>query len=182
MISHAEKTVARHCGPVLLKKKPASLFSLPPAAAEEFILVSEQERRDIAAEIFVRYPERILVFYYNPSLLSASLRDPVVSAALETLGYPVKEELKEVLSFLRNRICHEESFPHEIGFFLGYPREDVEGFMKYRGYNYKCRGQWKVYGDVGKAESLFREFRECGNALSKFIENGGSLHQFISFQ
>lgn len=41
-------------------------------------------------------------------------------------------------------------FPHEIGFFFGYPAEDVFAFIREKGHNYKLVGDWKVYGD-GKA-------------------------------
>ena len=36
------------------------------------------------------------------------------------------------LSRLRQRLTQEPEFPHEIGLFLGYPPEDVRGFMEHR--------------------------------------------------
>ncbi len=38
-------------------------------------------------------------------------------------------------------------FPHEIDVFLGYPCEDVRGFIRHGGQGYKLCGYWKVYGD-----------------------------------
>ena len=37
-------------------------------------------------------------------------------------------------------------FPHEIGVFLGYPLEDVVGFIRHRGKCFTCCGCWKSYG------------------------------------
>ena len=36
-------------------------------------------------------------------------------------------------------------FPHEIGLLLGYPPEDVSGFIENGGKNFLCSGYWKVY-------------------------------------
>ena len=36
-------------------------------------------------------------------------------------------------------------FPHEMGLLLGYPVEDVTGFMVHGGKNSLYSGYWKVY-------------------------------------
>jgi hypothetical protein len=56
-------------------------------------------------------------------------------------------------------------FPHEVGFFLGYPPEDVIGFMENNGKGCKLCGTWKVYGDVEKARACFREYSLCRKRL-----------------
>ena len=38
----------------------------------------------------------------------------------------------------------EQGFPHEIGVFLGYPVEDVEGYMQNDGKNFLLVGYWKM--------------------------------------
>ncbi len=53
------------------------------------------------------------------------------------------------------------AFPHEIGLFLGYPSEDVLGFIRNRAGNSKMTGAWKVYGDKEKAERIFEKYRKC---------------------
>ena len=52
----------------------------------------------------------------------------------------------------------EESFPHEIGLFLGYPLGDVGGFLRHGGKNYIFSGYWKVYTRPAKTAELFRKF------------------------
>lgn len=52
-------------------------------------------------------------------------------------------------------------FPHEIGLFLGYPPEDVEGFIRFGGKNCKCFGCWKVYGNIEAAHQCFERFKKC---------------------
>ncbi len=58
------------------------------------------------------------------------------------------------------RMRGREDFPHEIGLFLGYPPEDVYGFIHAR-LGAKCCGCWKVYGDVDAARRTFAKYRKC---------------------
>ena len=51
------------------------------------------------------------------------------------------------------RLGQAAEFPHEIGLFLGYPPEDVQGFLENR--LCKCVGCWKVYGDEQAAQNGF---------------------------
>ena len=41
---------------------------------------------------------------------------------------------------------------------MGYPLEDVQGFIRNKGKNYLYSGYWKVYGDVEKAIQLFQSY------------------------
>ena len=68
-------------------------------------------------------------------------------------------------------------FPHEIGLFLGYPVEDVKGFIKYKGECSKCIGCWKVYGDVTKAEDTFDRYKKCTDEYMARFKQGTPLDQ-----
>jgi hypothetical protein len=163
-------TLARHCAPVLLGKKPAALFpkpvwwdeSVPETAGKlRFLLL---RRRD----------KNALVFAYSPRLLSRALESAGVRKTLKSLGYPV-EEAGACLAFLERRFWEGGDFPHEVGFFLGYPPDDVLGFMRHRGSHCKLCGMWKVYGDVPKAAALFAEYALCRDRLVKHVQNGGAI-------
>lgn len=52
-------------------------------------------------------------------------------------------------------------FPHEIGVFLDYPLEDVQGFMANGGAGAVCQGCWKAYGDAQEAYRRFRLYGKC---------------------
>ena len=47
-------------------------------------------------------------------------------------------------------------FPHEVGLFLGYPPEDVEGFIENKACSCKLTGYRKVYSDEEKAKKFLR--------------------------
>lgn len=41
---------------------------------------------------------------------------------------------------------------------LGYPAEDVQGFIENETKECKCVGCWKVYGDVEQAQKKFEQY------------------------
>ena len=62
-----------------------------------------------------------------------------------------------------------ESFPHEIGLFLGYPAEDVQGFIRNCAAKPKLVGAWKVYGDAEVAKKKFASYKKMHASLSRGI-------------
>ena len=71
----------------------------------------------------------------------------------------------------------EEEFPHEVGLFLSYPPEDVQGFIDHRAEDFKCAGLWKVYGDEQRAQLLFDRFRRCTQRYCALWQTGYRLEQ-----
>ncbi|MDR1024803.1 MAG: DUF3793 family protein, partial [Treponema sp.] len=88
---------------------------------------------------------------------------------------PASGGLGALLSCLGRRFRESPEFPHEIGFFLGYPAPDVLGFMRRRGAGCKLCGLWKVYDDVEKAAALFEEYAACRRRLLDYLQRGGAL-------
>ena len=64
----------------------------------------------------------------------------------------------------------QSAFPHEIGLFLGYPPEDVQGFLDHR--PCKCSGCWKVYGDENKAKKTFDLYKKCERVYCQQLARG----------
>ena len=65
----------------------------------------------------------------------------------------------------------------EIGLFLGYPSEDVKGFIENKAASSKCSGCWKVYGDEQTAMNLFEEYRKCTEICYRKWKNGADVEQ-----
>ncbi len=72
------------------------------------------------------------------------------------------------------RACSSE-FPHEIGFFLGYPAADVIGFIENRGKNSIACGPWKVYANKDEALRTFERYRGCTRAYARAYRHGSRL-------
>jgi hypothetical protein len=168
-----ETTLATHCAPVLLEKKPAALFAKPVWWDETRKGVPEID--DIKFLTLSRLGRNLLIFVYRHRLLAGSLGCGNVRAALGGLGYPAPDDIEGCLSFLGGRFLRHTDFPHEVGFFLGYPFEDVMGFIADRGAHCKACGMWKVYSDVERARELFDEYEKCKLTLLDHIRKGGTI-------
>lgn len=117
---------------------------------------------------------RSLIYIYRPKELKRNLEAAGARVLLKRFGYRSSDP-EESLARLRRRFAAEGDFPHEIGLFLGYPIEDVEGFIEHGGKGCKCSGCWKVYGDVEKAQALFASYKECRRRLMVQWTRGASV-------
>ena len=90
-----------------------------------------------------------------------------------------KEYLAELIDTFADRYCcymqTKKYFPHEMGLFLGYPVEDVEGYPKNNGENSLYTGYWKVYEDVAAKSSLFERFEKAKEQIIWFLAQGVSI-------
>ena len=95
---------------------------------------------------------------------------------VNALGYECSDA-DGAIERLRERLALQRGFPHEIGVFLGYPVEDVKGFIKHNGRNSKCVGCWKVYCNQCEAERAFARFNKCREVYMRLWRQGKSVQQ-----
>lgn len=79
------------------------------------------------------------------------------------------------------RLHDSDEFPHEIGLFLGYPPEDVSGFIENRPGSCKLTGIWKVYGNAEEASRTFEKYKKCACVYNKCWANGSSLERLTVY-
>ena len=120
--------------------------------------------------------QRVLIYVYRPSRLSQDLQNRLANTLLLERGYPCLTPERQIL-YLKKRLENTEDFPHEIGLFLGYPPEDVYGFIENKPDSCKYTGLWKVYGDAEEAKRTFDKFRKCTDVYSRCWEEGKSLER-----
>ena len=157
----------------------------------------------IHLSVLVWRPCGALVYAYRPNSLATYLADPRAKTALAKEGYDT-DNLPLCLARLASRItlasnnaaecacgqtrcaldhqanCSKDctcEFPHEIGYFLGYPYDDVHEFIVQRGENYKIFGAWKVYANVEQALATFDAYRACTQYFTFVYQQGCSLAQ-----
>ena len=80
---------------------------------------------------------------YRPNKLEEDFRNHEAQEILGAKGYPVGNVDQCVVELVR-RLNESETFPHEIGLFLGYPPKDVAAFMENSSAGVKYVGIWKV--------------------------------------
>ena len=163
-----EQKLAYHTAPSLLGIKCANLVSL---RLDQFDVAEQSARfnrkavsRGLKIRLMCRCQRCMLVLVYNEKLLSASLADPCRQRDLDRLV---------------QRMGQAVEFPHEIGIFLGYPTEDVEGFIAHKGEHYKLCGSWKVYGDPEQAQRSFRNYERCRKFLCNKLNQGVDIYRAL---
>lgn len=176
MTEEFRNALVKHCGPVLLGQKPAALLPLSRKAGREALYISKTVDKGMASELLFRREQSDLMLIYRARLLKEALEDKSVQESLAALGYPANADAERMLAHLKRRFESAGEFPHEVGFFLGYPPEDVLGFMEHRGQGCKFCGKWKVYGDVSQAKRLFEQYDRCRELLASYLSSGGSLY------
>ena len=119
---------------------------------------------------------RALLYLFRPAKLSQDLNRQEVRCLLNRAGYRDIGQ-RPCLRELSQRLRARAEFPHEIGLFLGYPPEDVQGFMEHRGACCKCVGCWKVYGDEEAARRRFAAYKACTDQYCRRRAGGATLER-----
>ncbi len=176
-----DRLLAAYCAPTLAGIKPASLVSCSRVQCPDLPKRLAQYRRAFAGrgvcfEIVCVCRGRYLLLVYHCGLLGRRLAEPAVRHALRSFGYPDGASPLRLLRQLKQRIAlAPEDFPHEIGLFLGYPVEDVIGFIRNGGRRCKLCGLWKVYGDTQAAAAEFARLARVCRAVTRRLERGETL-------
>lgn len=153
--------LAFHCAPSIAGVKPANLVCLKKTALTEGgarmrQLSSLLGEKQVYIYRLAEFPSRELLLVYNLALLRRHLRRPENSALLRRYGYaPEEMSMAQMLERLARRIKTQGEYPHEIGVFMGYPVEDVEGFIANKGKCFRLCGYWKVYRNPWRARRIF---------------------------
>lgn len=177
------KLIITHCSPVLAGLKQANLFNYftkeqKKIKAEIKALNKELNAFDIYIDILKQNDKSMLIYIYRKKELSASLKKENIQSFLMTYGY-TDFEINSCISFLKARIAENPCFPHEIGIFLGYPFEDVVGFIENKGLNFKLCGHWKVYCNEEYAKNCFMKYKSCTDEYLEKFTSGKTILDLI---
>ena len=199
-----QQGIARYCAPVLMGMKPSGMFNvvryhevgkrpcgkpiMAQAAPGQVELAVEQmdatlREAGVRLRVMAHRKGSSMVFVWRPALMRAFIgRDPEATM-LEIEGYDVSSSeacvdrlQARVLSFdARPRNPDgSDRFPHEVGFLLGYPLDDVMGFVRTRA-STLARGWWNVYSDVERAQRVFRTYDACVTLADRRMCEGATL-------
>lgn len=151
-----ETRLALQCAPVLSGLKISNLLTVSINDINELFSMFSETEFYIKVVYCDDSQAYCLVFKYDE--LSNYMSDERVVTFLKGLNY-TSFELSDILDTFSIRFskCREanEEFPHEIGFLLGYPYEDVFSFIEKEGKDSKYIGYWKVYHNIDHALKMF---------------------------
>jgi len=176
-----EKKIVQHCSPTLAGIKTGNIFRCPFTSYVELYGELRLLNRRLAHKGLRIIPLRVcrgyaMIYVYRPSRLRADLADEEARTILSACGY-TDDVPEKCIGHLRKRLADTGDFPHEIGLFLGYPPEDVRGFIDNGAANEKYVGCWKVYGDVEKAKKSFERFARCSRLYADRYAAGCSVER-----
>ncbi|MGP1570469.1 MAG: DUF3793 family protein [Eubacteriales bacterium] len=181
-----EEILIRHCSPTLAGIKTANLVSVAYETYDELCLELKKfntkfARKGLRALAFRYKDGRALVYIYRPAKLERDLSGSEAGSLLALCGYD-QTKPKRCVKMLAEKFGKSDTFPHEIGLFLGYPPSDVRSFIEEKrgcGNKCKCSGVWKVYGDAENALKIFCMYEKCKNIYYKQWKCGKPIDRLI---
>lgn len=177
----SEEMLVRHCSPTLAGIKTGNLFACYFSDNYEMKECVRCWNRQLNKKGLRVLPMRFqnghaLIYVYRPAKLTMDLQDDLADRLLRERGYCTETSERCVVHLIKRLYEHEE-FPHEIGLFLGYPPEDVCGFIENKADGCKCAGCWKVYGDAEAAQKTFAKFKKCTDVYCDQYAKGKSIER-----
>lgn len=179
-----EESLVEYCAPTLAGIKIASLYCFFPEDSRQFAVQMKLwrewfSRRGLQLTVLrgSHAKNSYLLYLCRPKALAQELKRSEVRDFLHSLGYDITKGRDGLLQQLGQRLRNSQDFPHEIGVFLGYPLEDVLGFIENQGRNYTCCGCWKSYGDPDQAHRCFSSYRACTAAYKRRYADGMGVEQ-----
>lgn len=177
----SDELIIRNCSPTLAGIKTGSIFSCPYRSGKELMDdIRSLNRRLVPKGLRVlplrRTEKRALIYVFRANDLRRDLSNQAVIELLQKRGYQ-DIRLEPCVRQLIGRLRENGEFPHEIGVFLGYPPEDVCGFIENKACGQKCVGCWKVYGDEKTARRTFEKYKKCTRVYCSQWEKGKSIER-----
>lgn len=170
------------CAEVLAGIKPANLISIgnrPQPCGRNLYQLWQSHHSELAArlagltiKVLQTKEKSLLLLCYNNNHLERHLAHAGIRTLLHKAGYEADASNAALLAELCRRIRKDNSFPHEIGLFIGYPAKDVAAFMGLIKLPFACQCLWKVYGNPDQSLDLAEQFRCCRQRMGAVLKTG----------
>lgn len=169
------------CAPLIAGLKMSNLFIIRKKYLRR--LCELLQRSKIRCRVLYVDGDRLTVLLYHPQMLIVYLRGKRARNLLLKEGYEQFDLEFVLLKFTcryRQYRRETQSFPHELGLLLGYPLDDVEGFIQNDGKNCLYTGYWKVYANVPAKRQLFRRYECAREELMEQMNQGVKVEQMLA--
>lgn len=176
-----DELIVQNCSPTLAGLKTGSMFPCHYCSGEKLLEDIRGLNKRLVPKGLRVLPlsyrdKRALIYVFRPKNLERDLSDNTAASLLKKCGYSNISPGSCVCELIE-RFSEEGEFPHEVGLFLGYPPEDVSGFIYNKACGHKCVGCWKVYGDEEAAVKTFEKFKKCTRVYCDQWRQGKSIER-----
>lgn len=175
-----ETQLALQCAPLIMGLKVSNLFIIP--AENETAVKIVLKHSGISYFRLLRTTEKITYLLYRRKDLEQVIEHPKMRDFFQKEGYeqlPLGAILYTFQKRYESYMTAGGVFPHEMGLLLGYPLDDVTGFIEQKGKNYLYAGYWKVYTNMGEKICLFQAFEEAKEALIQAVARGIRIEELV---
>ena len=177
----SEELIVQQCAPTLAGLKTGNIFNCRYCNRKKLLedirrINSKLTKKGLRVIPLKISKQEAMIYIFRPNRLKNDLSTREAAKILKGIGYK-DNDAYNCLSDLMRRLKFSKGFPHEIGLFLGYPPEDVLGFIKCQAQGHKISGYWKVYGDEKKALKTFACFKKCTRVYANRCANGISIEK-----
>ncbi len=180
----SDELLLRHCSPTVIGLKTANMFVCHFDRKEQERSALKRLNKMLCPKGMCIIPlkhnrNNVLLYLYRPSKLKKDLQNIQADKLLQSCGYSCGN-INHCIVQLIKRLRENKDFPHEIGLFLGYPPEDVCGFIENKAQCCKCVGCWKVYGNAEKAQATFDKYKRCTELCCSLAAKGISIERLAA--
>lgn len=175
-----EFTFVYQCAPVIAGLKISNLLIVERSQLKAAVGLI----REFGLSAFLLYGtiNRLSILVFNGKRLEDYLMKNENLRFLENLGYEeisVNNVLRKISGKYAEYMNQTSTFPDELGIALGYPTEDVLGYMENNGRDYLLNGYWKVYSSAEEKAELFRSFDEITESMMRRLISEQSINGLI---
>ena len=176
MSSLLQHVLAIHSSPAICGIKASNLINIQ----------STDELYEEIEELNKKYPrlcfyvlkndgKSALILIYRKDVLEKKLFEDDNKSFLGSIGYDTRS-VDSMLNSLKEKMNYE-TFPHEIGVFLGYDLSDIKSYMDGKECLYV--GYWKVYSNVNEKKQIFDKYTKCKNVVLRMLDKGFPIENFM---
>ena len=179
-LENIETQLALQCAPLITGLKVSNLLII--SKGNEEVVKRILNRTGISYYRLIQTRTKTTFLLFRRNELEEFLADENVRNVLMKAGYKSLQIGKILRTFSLRYEAYmqgDKSFPHEMGLLLGYPVEDVVGFVENNGKNFLYSGYWKVYENQKAKVKLFDKFKVAEETVIHLLSNGLSMSDII---
>lgn len=179
-LENIETQLALQCAPLITGLKVSNLLII--SKGNEEVVKRILNRTGISYYRLIQTRTKTTFLLFRRNELEEFLADENVRNVLMKAGYKSLQIDKILRTFSLRYEAYmqgDKCFPHEMGLLLGYPVEDVVGFVENNGKNFLYSGYWKVYENQKAKVKLFDKFKVAEETLIHLLSNGLSMSDII---
>lgn len=178
-----ETQIALRCAPLITGIKMSNLLTVSAYHSAGVRRIFEGS--GISCCTLYVSPQKVTFLLYRRVWLERALTQKAAASMMREFGYRIMSLHHIFLELSRRYTLYMErsgDFPHEIGLLLGYPPEDVSGFIRNQGKNFLYSGYWKVYANAARTIRLFEQYDKATEQMIRQVSRGISIQKLIKIQ